>query len=77
MNRHGTWDIIVGENIAYGINEGLRIVLQLAIDDGVSSRGHRENLLNKEFKISGAGIDTHPVYRYSCTIDYAGEYKEK
>lgn len=76
VNRYGSWDISLGENISYGSNNGLRIVLQLAIDDGVPSRGHRRNLLNENYTVSGVGISSHPVYGYSCTIDYAGEYTE-
>jgi uncharacterized protein YkwD len=74
MNRYGKWVKTAGENIAYGPKRGLRIILGLLIDDGVPSRGHRTNILKENYNLSGVGIDFHPLYGYSCTINYAGEY---
>ncbi len=76
MNRYGKWNITAGENIDYGSSNGLRIILQLLVDDGVSSRGHRKNILNNEFNISGVSINTHIKYRNMCVITYAGQYDE-
>lgn len=77
MNRYGAWEGSAAENIAYGNGEGLRIVLQLAIDDGTVSRGHRTNLLSSDLRVSGVGINTHPEFGHVCTIDYAGGYIER
>ncbi|WGK69756.1 CAP domain-containing protein [Candidatus Haliotispira prima] len=77
INRHGKWGKTAGENISYGDGTGLRIILQLMIDDGVASRGHRVNILNKDFRIVGVAIDRHPQYGHSCTITYAGSYRER
>lgn len=77
MNRYGSWQHTAGENISYGFNEGRDVVMQLIIDDGVPSRGHRENIYNKEFKVIGVGCDKHPKFRFVCVIDFAGGYKEK
>jgi len=77
INRYGRWDGRCGENIDYGHNNARDIVVQLLVDDGVSSRGHRNNILNKDFKYTGAAIGTHSVYSYLCVIDYANEYTEK
>ncbi len=60
-----------GENISYGISAPLEIVMGLLVDDGVSSRGHRENIMSPSFTHCGVGIDTHPTYRSICVIDYA------
>jgi len=69
----GSWTY--GENISYGDATGRNIVCSLLIDDGVSNRGHRTNIMNKAFTQIGAGSDTHKQYRTSCTIDYANGYR--
>jgi len=67
----------MGENIDYGNNTGRRIVVSLLIDDGVPSRGHRTNILNPEFTVTGTSIKTHNVYRFICVLTYAAAYSEK
>ena len=68
----GSWTY--GENIAYGENTGRDIVCGLLIDDGVPSRGHRDNIMNRAFTQAGVGYGTHTQYRTSCTITYASGY---
>jgi hypothetical protein len=74
IDRYGKWGGGAGENISYGYNLGRDIVIQLLIDDGVSSRGHRNNILNGKFKYAGAAIGNHSEYTFMCVIDYANEY---
>jgi uncharacterized protein YkwD len=77
MNRYGKWDITCGENISYGCDSGRKIVVQLVVDDGVPSRGHRKNLLAERFLTAGASIGPHPVYGKVCVIDYAGLFSDR
>ena len=77
INRYGTWGGGASENISYGYNTAREIVLQLLIDDGVSSRGHRRNIMNKNSKYVGVSVGTHSVYRYMCVQDFAVEYTDK
>jgi uncharacterized protein YkwD len=71
--RYGNGSLI-GENIAYGFATGRDIVVQLLIDDGVPSRGHRDNIMNKSFNCAGVSIGPHRVYRYICPTVFAGSY---
>lgn len=74
MNRYGKWNVYAGENIDYGNDIGLNVVLHLLIDDGVPSRGHRENLFQEKFNYVGIGCGYHKVYKTMCVQDFAGEY---
>lgn len=77
MSRYGKWATTAGENAAYGPSDARGIVIQLIVDDGVSSRGHRANIFNEAFKVVGVGVGPHPKYGTVCVQDFAGGYEEK
>jgi uncharacterized protein YkwD len=76
-NRHGRWVRGVAENIAYGENPAREVVIQLLVDDGVTDRGHRENLLNPGWGAAGVACGPHRRYRQMCVMDYAVRYLER
>lgn len=62
------------ENISYGTYNDIAvvIVMQLLIDDGVSSLGHRHNILNEDITHIGVSIRPHQFqYKYNCVQDFA------
>ena len=59
------------ENCSYGMGSAINIVCQLLIDDGVSSLGHRTNILKSVQKKVGVGIAPHKNYRYNCVMDFS------
>ncbi len=77
MDRYGRWDVAAGENISYGHGEAREILIQLAVDDGVSSRGHRRNLMQEELGYVGLSIGRHPKFGSLCVMDFAGQYADK
>jgi len=77
MERYGSWERTAGENIAYGRDDARGIVIQLIVDDGVRSRGHRANIFNPDFKVVGVAVGPHKVYGFVCVQDFAGGFEEK
>lgn len=76
ISTYGEWNGGIGENISYGCLTAADIVQQLLVDDGLSSRGHRRNILNGQFLIVGVGTGPHSDMEYMCTITFAQEYTE-
>lgn len=74
MNKYGLWVGSAGEVIAFATDAPRQIIIQLVVDDGVPSRGHRNNLLSPEFKYAGVSIGYHKLLGSMCVIDLAGGY---
>ena len=76
MDRHGFWNMIFAENLAYGPQTARDVVMGLIIDDGVPDRGHRRNIFDGRLRVIGVACGPHGVYRAMCVMDYAGEFTE-
>jgi uncharacterized protein YkwD len=76
IERYGTWERQMAENIGYGPDTAREMVLQLIVDDGVKSRGHRRNIFTAGFGTAGVACDSHPRFGTACVIDFAGGFRE-
>ncbi|GIL23326.1 MAG: serine protease [Bacteroidota bacterium] len=62
---------MIAENCAYGQTSALDFVMQLLIDDGIPSLGHRKNILQPKYQWIGIAIEPHKTYRTNCVMDFA------
>ena len=64
-----------GENISFGSKIAQSIIMDLFVDDGVSSREHRDSLMQSDFKFTGISFCPHVGrYKYMTDFLYAGSY---
>lgn len=77
IERYGNWNGYIGENIDFGSDTARDIVMSLIIDDGVPSRGHRDNIFSNKFKLVGIASGPHDGYRFCCVMDFAGSVSPK
>ena len=61
---------MIGENCQYGYADAITIFMDLLIDEGVPSLGHRENLLNPDFTSVGISFKPHKTYGTNCVMDF-------
>ncbi len=59
-----------GENLAFGTYNAKDIVMDLLIDDGVASLGHRKNIFNPKFTKVGVAYGDHKRYKKCTVIDF-------
>jgi len=72
LHRHGAYSMMMAEDISYGYANPREVVLQLIVDAGVPSRGHRANIFNPAFREAGVACGPHRVYGAMCVVDFAG-----
>jgi uncharacterized protein YkwD len=77
IERHGQWESVIGENVAYGQRTARDVVAAFIVDDGVPGRGHRKNLFNAAFHVMGVDCGPHSTYGTTCAITIAGGFREK
>ncbi|GAB4280265.1 MAG: hypothetical protein Fur0025_08100 [Oscillatoriaceae cyanobacterium] len=76
IDRYGDRSGYAGENISYGMNSPQDVAAQLIIDDGVPSRGHRENIFNPQYQFIGVDTGSHAQYQTMTVLNFAGQYTE-
>merc|ERR1740139_1044978 len=74
MDRHGQWYSSASENISYGPNTAIDVIMKLFIDDGVSSRGHRINIFASTATVTGNFSGSHKRYGAMSCMTYANGY---
>lgn len=72
FDQYGSHLAFDGENIQYGLKDPTAIVLDLLIDEGVPSFGHRKNILSSDFSVIGIGFADHKEINYNTVMAFGG-----
>lgn len=78
VNRYGSFQGSIGENIAYASGSAREAVLGMIVDDGVPGRGHRLNIFNPAYRTTGVAAATQPVKNATTfVVTFAGGFVER
>jgi uncharacterized protein YkwD len=77
VDRYGEWDAAIGETVVYEVSTARQIIISLIIDDGVPNRGHRRNIFDPNYHVTGISVSEPLTFGAKCVIDYVGGFKEK
>ena len=75
MADYGKYSGRIGENLAAGKRSGRDSVIQLMVDDGTKSRGHRINIMREDFGVAGVALSEHPTYGWMWVTNFAQGFK--
>lgn len=76
VNKYGTWQYCIGENISSNYASPMLIVISLLLDDAVKSRSHRKNILDPSFNRIGVCLTTHRKFQHLSISIYACDFIE-
>jgi len=65
--------VTVSENVNYGYNDAVSIIMEMLIDEGVKDFTHRHNILGKTFHHIGVSIKPHKNLEFNCVMDFSVE----
>lgn len=71
------WDTTCGESIDIASKSGQEVIVSFLVDDGIPSRGHRDNLFRHDFKYVGIACGPHKDFETIVVIDFTGGLREQ
>ena len=77
ITKYGNYIDSSGENIDFGPNDALRVIVSLTLDDGEEERPHRENFFSKDYKKVGIACGPHKTEFYMCVMDFVDDFIPK
>ncbi|MDT7541927.1 MAG: hypothetical protein QOE33_1831 [Acidobacteriota bacterium] len=76
LARFGRIEGPVGEALSYSAQTARQRVLTWLVDDGFSTRGHRNSLLNSGYKVAGVSCGDHARFSMMCVVDFASGFSD-
>lgn len=74
ISKYGQYVDSLGENIDFGPNDAIGVIVSLTLDDGEADRPHRENLFKPEYQKIGIACGPHKSEYQMCVMDFAYDF---
>ena len=75
ISKYGNYVESLGENIDFGPNDAMGVIISLTLDDGEEERPHRENLFKQDYQKVGIACGPHKTEFQMCVMDFAYDFK--
>ena len=77
IGKYGKFVESLGENIDFGPNDEMGVIVSLTLDDGEQQRPHRDNLFKADYKKVGIACGPHKSEFQMCVMDFAFDFIPK
>ena len=77
ISKYGNYVDSLGENIDFGPNDEIGVIVSLTLDDGEEERPHRDNLFKNDYKKIGIACGPHQSVFQMCVMDMAYDFIPK
>ena len=74
ISRYGNYKESLGENIDFGPNDAMGVIISLTLDDGEEQRPHRENLFKSDYHKVGIACGSHKTEFQMTVMDFAYDF---
>ena len=75
ISKYGNYIESLGENIDFGPNDAMGVIISLTLDDGEEERPHRENLFKADYQKVGIACGPHKTEFQMCVMDFAYDFQ--
>lgn len=75
ISKYGNYVEALGENIDFGPNDALGVIVSLTLDDGEEDRPHRDNIFKSDYKKIGIACGPHKSEYQMCVMDFAYDFQ--
>ena len=69
ITKYGNYIESLGENIDFGPNDEIGVIVSLTLDDGEEERPHRDNLFKNDYRKIGIACGPHQTEFQMCVMD--------
>jgi uncharacterized protein YkwD len=73
--KYGNYSESLGENIDFGPNDAMGVIISLTLDDGEEDRPHRDNLFKPDYQKVGIACGPHKTEYQMCVMDFAYDFE--